>query len=81
VELIAFFRENVYEKALMVENRFSIIVKASLLDGGSKCLPKKVFHLSHDQRIALLLIRNAKTFNEFLRKNTENSTLEYYNCS
>jgi hypothetical protein len=68
VELIAFFRENVYENSLMVKIRFSIIVKASLLDGGFKCLPKKVFHLSHDQRIALLLIRNTKTFYEFREK-------------
>ncbi len=55
---------------------FSIIVKASLLDGGFKCVPKKVFHLYHDQRIALILIRNRETFT-FFRKNTVNSTLEH----
>jgi hypothetical protein len=59
---------------------FSIIVKASLLDGGFKCVPKKVFHLNHDQRIALILIRNTKTFT-FFRKNTENSTLEHKNSA
>ncbi len=55
---------------------FSIIAKASLLDGGFQCVPKKVFHLNNDQRIALTLIQNTETFT-FFRKNTVNFTLEH----
>ncbi len=54
--------------------RFSIIVKASLLDCSFKCVPKKVFHLSYDQRIALLLIRNTKLIlYEFCKKILEHN--------
>jgi hypothetical protein len=51
--------------------RFSIIVNASQLDCSFKCVPKKVFHLSYDQRIALLLIRKYENVSPTSRKNTK----------